>query len=200
MDLSIYKSIAIPQGNVKQIGVGSSVIWRKPYQDLDYVFIDGNVGGIEIPYIITNQDTVRFKFETVTAGDMFGYHKTPLGPSFYLISSNSSTVFYGTQKQRDGWVLGNTSGVHDAVFSQSGYTDNGITIGTFHSETFTLDGNMILGRINVIRETRSSFNCYRFAIDGKCDLRPMRRTSDSVVGLYDIINDVFYTDSCISYP
>lgn len=200
MDISSVKAITIPQGNAKQIKDSAGrIIWKKeiPYTYIESVYFDGT-GMLDLPHILTGADTVRFKFRVYKTGNMFGWYSgSASGTNQYsFYSASSAYVRYDSSLSR-GWVTSASTTIHDAVFTPTGYSDNGVSKGTFEQKTFTCGGNTMLGGLPNSTSAKGQFTCFGFSIDGKCELIPAKRNSDNAVGLYDRLNDVFYTGEFI---
>ena len=195
------KAITIPEGNVKRIAVNGVTIWEKevpsPYEFLEYVYFDGS-GMLELPHVLTGADTARLKFRVYKVGNVFGWYSgSTSGTNQYsLYASSSAYVRYDGSLSR-AWSLAVSATIHDAVFTPTGYSDRGSAVDVFTAKTFTCGGNTMLGGLPNSTSAKAQFTCYGFSIDGKCNLVPAKRKSDDAIGLYDTINDAFYTGSFI---
>lgn len=214
MDFSQVKAIKIPEGDVKKIMQGETVLWNRlpaEYQAVEYVQSSGT------QYIKTgympNQDTVVIATFAPTVADasngsVFGARRaygsveyrlhlpTPYEDHNY-ISSFFGDQIYGYQ---DGnyydWEVG---GVYTAKFGKSVYID-GVLQHTFDNATFTSQYALYLFAFNTSGTASGGknriYSCQIFD-NGTLvrDFIPCYRKSDSVIGMYDIVNDVFYTNS-----
>lgn len=185
--------------SVDKVVLNGSVWWERPspYTLLTSVYFDGT-GMLELPIVLTGADTVRFKFCVYKIGNMFGWYSGSASDSnqYSFYSASSAYVRYDGTLSR-GWVTSASSTVHDAVFTPTGYSDNGTSMGTYTQETFVCGGNTCLGGLPNSTSAKGQFDCYGFSIDGKCTLVPAKRNSDNTVGMYDTLNDVFYTGTFI---
>lgn len=76
---------------------------------------------------------------------------------------------------------------------------NGTSIGTKqYTPTSTCDKPLYVGSLNnggALQAGEWTYRFYRFTITGIADMRPARRLSDGVLGMYDTIRKQFYTNA-----
>lgn len=184
--------------SVSKLSLNEKVWWEKtsPYTFLDYVYFDGS-GMIELPFVLAGDDMIYSKFQMLsTSGNLFGYFDGSSSSSnFSLYGSSSAYIRYDGQLFRN-WDLRSTTGVHDIVFGPTGLEDNGTSIATWTAKTF-MGGHPAVGGLPNSTSAKAKWLCYSWAVNGKCTLVPAKRNSDEVIGLYDQMNDLFYTGTFI---
>ena len=189
----MFKSLTIPEGNVVKITDSDGIVlWKKPiYTPVTSVYFDGT-GMFELPFNITGADTIKAKFQMYsTSGNLFGYFESSSSNiNFCLYGSSSSYIRYDGGLTRN-WDIRNSTGVHEIEFSQTGLVDNGTSVATWSPKTFT-GGHPTVGGLPNSTTAKAQWVCYGFEVVGKCKLKPVKRISDSAIGLYDETNDTFY--------
>lgn len=197
MDWQLVKSLVIPEGNVKKITDSlGNVLWELfPYDYITAVHFDGT-GMFELPFNIEGSDTIKTKLQlTSTSGNMFGYYESSASEiNFCLYASSSSYIRYDGGLYRN-WDF--RTGIHEVVFGPTGLTDNGSSKASWSAKTFT-GGHPMVGGLPNSTTVKAQWDCYNFEIVGKCKLLPVKRKADNVVGLYDTLNDIFYTGNYMS--
>lgn len=191
MDFSRVKAITIPEGNVNRILSGTTVLWkiRLPveYQEVEYLKSTGT------QYIDTNytpnQNTkayTKFNSDTLNSG--------------LYSSSNKFTAYINTN---GNWRFGSKTvritpsiGVlYTSVQDKKGVIINGTDVYNYGTVTdFTSTETLRL----MFNSTGFKGKIYEFKLyDNDILVRnfiPCYRKIDNVPGMYDAVNDVFYTN------
>ncbi len=179
-------------------------IWELPneYQKVEYI---ESTGTQYIDTGINPTQNTRVKAKLFTE---YAKNKNWFGGS---ATNGEGYVFDALQDSRIEYNFGNTSwatattpvsvvnNVFDVDFSKNGIYINGFSLGvTMPSISFTSSLSLTL----FVRKTGSGYikGRYYYCIiyDNATIIRnliPCYRKLDSVVGMYDVINDVFYTNS-----
>lgn len=207
MDFSEVKAITIPEGNVYRILSGTTVLWERTglpteYQQVEYLEATGT------QYIDTGiypvlSDGLYAKLQYIS-GDLNNYR--PFGgynPGVAIDSVTGLRI----------WTLNNFS-----ISPTNKMTDGNIhTIQCSEDGTWDYDGETVLASKPIQDQTgvtitlfkanyiggvlygtgTSRMYAFRYFRNGETirDFVPCYRKSDSVAGLYDVINDVFYTNA-----
>lgn len=193
MDFSHVKAMTIPEGNVLRILSGSTVLWERTglpaeYQEVEYLESTGT------QYIDTgyypNQNTKAYtKFISNT-----------LNSGLYS-ASNKFTAYINTN---GNWRFGSTTvtitpriGIlYTSVQDKTGVIINETDVHNYGTVTdFTSTATLKL----MFNSTGFKGKIYEFKLyDNDILVRnfiPCYRKIDDVAGLYDVVNDVFYTNS-----
>lgn len=211
VDFSTIKGIAIPEGNVKSISSNGTILWKldegglpSEYQQVEYIqsngnqYIDtgisGNANG-EYEIGFNPLGTIAHSYEQYFAGTR-NTGTTYVGKLFY----NSSLVVY------QGYPAGG-----DLTLRPS-FADEKIDLKVLKSEGIVVNnevksnygnaswGNSTFWIFNAHQESSlgASMKLYYLKMysDGDLvrDYIPCYRKSDSVIGLYDLVSNTFFTN------
>lgn len=207
MDFSQVKAITIPEGNVLRILSGTTVLWERTglpaeYQEVEYLESTGTQY-IDTGLKLSDASNVYIKYQYV-AGTVSGrvMGDATNANTKWLISCSrtipSSSVQFGLDGQ---WVpsAGNfPTPNYDVVEARTvgpalSVTVNGVTqTATYTGSSFTTTNNASLFKAGT---GFAWCRIYRCQIDNARDFVPCYRKIDNVAGLYDVVNDVFYTNA-----
>ncbi|MBO4735654.1 MAG: hypothetical protein J5614_04590 [Paludibacteraceae bacterium] len=176
------------------------------YQEVAYLRSDGNQR-IDLQVFVDSNLTVNTKIQTkggYSDSSVFGFllsENNTAGRRFSIYKNNNS-LFVGignsaSQRQYDGKqnLLNN---VCSLIATKDGISIDGELFATNNADidwqetiTFRVFGRYSNGTYN------KSFigDIYNFRVENQYDLIPCYRKSDNVPGMYDVINDTFYTNA-----
>lgn len=205
------KNIIYNNQEVARLIYNNVLVWQKQrlpqgYQEVEYIETTGT------QYIdtgfIANQDT-RFvlKIKYIAGNFIFGSDGDSTGRlnAVGLNKSTSRDTFrwhYDSQKLKDNgdFVYGT---IYDIDINKNIMYLDGELIATFNYVNFSTPSSVVISGINRDNTVNmasygSSIAIYKFQIydNGTLirDFIPCYRYSDGEIGLYDVINDVFYTN------
>lgn len=204
MDFSQVKAITIPEGSVNRILSGTTVLWKKvstrlpgEYQEVEYLestgtqYIDTNLlyavnDRIEVdvaPVVIT-QDRAVFGSYISSAYVELGILTSKFR---FDISSTATTPISANVRYK-------------VVKDGATWTVDGNTITTSGSNKDTTYPIYLFGRcFNGTAQKMSNIKVYSYKHIRNnvtiADYIPCYRKSDGVAGMYDVVNDVFYTNA-----
>ena len=178
------------------------------YVELEYIQGTDNVQYIDTGIIPTSDMNFYFKFEyvgggtTYTSGGRTGNGINGLNMFVRTTDSDVNLDFFQTNGR---WTISNTVASGDVfeyrITNKTGQIfKNGTSLGT---HTYTTDSSttstVYINGLNNGSGSMSSASgigrVYRFTIEDVCDLIPAKRTTDNVVGMYDIVRDLFLANS-----
>lgn len=184
-----------PKGNITQ------AILPEAYQQVEYIessggqYIDTGVKG-------NNNTRADISFRTKTVGNsqaVFGYYVGGYNKTLFLYSSGDKhfQVGYGAFKNlSDRWV-DNTK--YEISLSNGKIIINGTETTITKASDFTTDENLLLFKISGSTGGGMPIQLYNFKIyNGDTLVRnfiPCYKISNNEIGLYDIVNNVFYTNA-----
>lgn len=171
------------------------------YQQVEYIessggqYIDTGVKG-------NNNTRADISFRTKTVGNsqaVFGYFVGGYNKTLFLYSSGDKhfQVGYGAfQNLSDSWV-DNTK--YEISLSNGKIIINGTEMTITEASDFTTDENLLLFKISGSTGGGMPIQLYNFKIyNGDTLVRnfiPCYKISNNEIGLYDIVNNVFYTNA-----
>ena len=167
------------------------------YTLLDYVVFD-STQVIDTGFIPDNNSRIESKCYR-TGGDCWFYGASPSNPRVTLYHSNAGTCRWGYQSRSNVGFVADTE--YTIIEDKNGLTINGTlypwTSGT--ADDFTCDRSLTIGNNNGSSGTRyfaGNFYYMKIYNNGVLvrDFVPCQNASN-VVGLYDRVNGVFYTDT-----
>ena len=181
------------------------------YQEVQYIQNTG-LEYIDTGYILDYNSSfnVDIDYGPTVTGYRYclasSYNKSP-HTSIEVYSDNKIRYYYNnsTVDYKMGVSLANTRNVSSIVYTQSSskYSIylNGVSYNGSSFSTLGIDGGSLLLFVDQAKRF-STFNhplrMYKVRIVSnnriERNLVPCKRTSDSVVGMYDTVNDVFYTN------
>ena len=166
------------------------------YQELDY--IQFNTGNYINTGIVPNNHTaeVIFDFDTYNSGEvLFG---TSQNYYYYHFTAYSNMYYWGNYRDGHGgtWTTGKHHLIYNSEISNRVILDKKILDS---GNTITSSSNLFIGK----RDGDAIFTgkIYYFKITDKStgnvvrEFIPCYRKSDNEVGLYDLVNNTFYTNS-----
>lgn len=183
----------------------------KEYQEVEYLESDGQ-SYLEIPFDnVRYDDRIKFGFKSTNAsakhifGSSFVNGNATMVAMYYLSGENTSIFRWFIYQTQNNMIDIRPHNKYDVEIqyptlkmtnndtqSVNEYQLNQITSETLYSSYFTLFTAIFNGRPE---GTFTNGKIFYFNIDGKIDLIPCYRISDRVAGMYDIVNDVFYTNA-----
>ena len=224
MDFSQVKTVTIPEGNVSRILLGTTVLWKKirlpvEYQEVEYIQSSGTQY-IRTP--VPPSDNFRMDLKVystcvdsfycaglrVSSKIIFG-QTGPTANNRVSASVNGSSVTAST----DGvmWSRSSSGQTYEIMLRTNGDGTFTYHIKDLTNEkeflaenlSYTLMGNVTdgicissLNRTYILKGT-NQFYYFRLYKNGEIafDGVPCYRKIDNVAGMYDVANDVFYTNS-----
>lgn len=210
VDFSTVKSVTIPEGNAKKIEIDGVTVWEKStsrlpaeYQEVEYIestgtqYIDTGVVGKKGIHILTEMG-----WRTLS-NQLFGSRKSSGATRFFVTYYGNRIDFgYGGDTLSD--VSPQAGQIYEIDFDVTGGTYNFGVDGSYKTgRTGELDTecNMFIFGVNrpysTTQLSKSIFKSMTITNVNSETLRdfvPCYRKSDGEIGLYDIENDVFYTN------
>lgn len=214
MIFSNVKSITIPEGVVKKIEAGNKVLWSggglpSAYQQVEYIAAAAGVQAyFDLKIAFDTAAKVRMTYYHAGQNQIFGAAEnsgklrcmiscTPTNVSFY--GSNGSayidTSVAATQNAYNTVELTLKAG---SLLSADLTSGNSKELKT--QAAYTMTSNLYLfaqmyngsARINGVRQI-TEFKYWDKNDELICDLVPCYRKSDSVIGMYDLVRNIFFT-------
>lgn len=219
IDFSTVKSITIPEGKVKRILSGDTVLWEaqtsllpSAYQQVEYITGPQSTQAyIDLGFAFDTAATIKLSYYHDTGGiQIFGAAENSGKLRCMLSASGSDMLAYGSTGSAY-FSIGNNAtpnainsidftlqaGLAQVVNSTSGDTDSKTTQGTY-----TMTNNLYLFAQNYNGTLRcagtrqiSAFRYYDQNDVLICDLVPCYRKSDGVIGMYDLARSIFLTSA-----
>lgn len=210
VDFSTVKSVTIPEGNAKKIEIDGVTVWEKStsrlpaeYQEVEYIestgtqYIDTGVVGKKGIHILTEMG-----WRTLS-NQLFGSRKSSGATRFFVTYYGNRIDFgYGGDTLSD--VSPQAGQIYEIDFDVTGGTYNFGVDGSYKTgRTGELDTecNMfIFGANRPYTTNQLSKSIFKSMIITNANGETLRnfvpcyRKSDGEIGLYDIENDVFYTN------
>lgn len=221
MDFANLKSLTIPEGEVAEITCDGVVLWaaatgRIPseYQEVEWIQAAANVGAyIDLGFSYDTGATIKLGQWVMNNNTAYPFGSTDSG-SYYrcclsIPFSNEAYAYY-----RDV-TAGSTSIKCKYVVNQLNHFVATYKAGTIQLENLT-NGNLVT--TDTLKSYTISENHYLFAQNYKgaprfgdirrvsyfqyydktdtliCDLVPCYRIADGVIGMYDIVRNIFLTN------
>ena len=169
------------------------------YQEVEYINFN-NLTYIDTGIIPSNHMTeVKADFDAsnkvlFSTDRSYNYYEIALWNNKYYWGTNGAQYYAGS------WEL--DSGAHTFIYNDynNSVIVDGTTLGTGYTITSTT--NLLIGRRNIgFNDYPLNGKIYYFKVTDKStgdlvrNMIPCYRISDNVIGMYDIVNDVFYTNS-----
>jgi len=191
---------------VDTISSGGGQAYRLPdtYQEVTYIESSGT------QYINTGyyaKGTSQFKlkvYNKTSSGVLFGAYNTDWTTGCGYYHSNSSTghdwIHYYNNTGTDEY--GSTNSIQEIYYNKGTIYVNGTLTHSENAKSFTINyptyiftGNWTGSRIE--QPVDSKLYYFKILENGTLirDFVPCYRKSDSVIGLYDLVNDTFYTNA-----
>ncbi|MBR2241011.1 MAG: InlB B-repeat-containing protein, partial [Clostridia bacterium] len=165
------------------------------YQEVEYIRFTGDQY-IDTGVVPTNHTTeVKFDFEEYVNGEhLFG---TSSGSNYYHFTAYRNRYSWGingSQGDAGSW----TTGAHTLIYNESSVMLDDTKLGNVSNPTSST--NLLIGdrgsRVSLLQGKIYYFKITdRTTGDVVRDFVPCYRKSDGEIGLYDIINGVFYTNN-----
>lgn len=214
IEWSKVKAVKIPEGDCKHVAINGTIVWEKgglpsEYQQVEYIETNGSAYLI-IPYTVVRYDTfdVTAFYNNVSGNHALFSCGTDKYQVIILIQNSSSLFFkYFATGAATNIVFPNTLRRKIANYHIDG---NGMITITIEGEaqrygeskyTSDIDGNE--KRLFILRRADGTSNfigrLYKFVVSNdnaeKLNLIPCYRKSDGEIGMYDLVNGVFYTNA-----
>lgn len=213
IDFSAIKSVTIPEGNVKKIEIDGATVWEKSasrlpseYQEVEYIestgtqYIDiGVVGKIGIRIL------AEMGWRTLS-NPLFGSRKDG-GATRFFVTYYAGRIDFGICDDSLTTVYPQTGQIYKIDFNTTGSrysagVDGIYWTGNYRISEFNTECNMfIFGANRPYTSNQLSKSIFKSMIitnaNGETlrDFVPCYRKSDGEIGLYDIENNVFYTNN-----
>lgn len=205
MDFSQVKAITIPEGDVLRILSGTTVLWKKKtglpaeYQEVEYIESTGtqyiDTGIADTQYITAHLD-MQFTEQSSSTMIIIAW-STGAGRWFGKGSYNTYSAGNDAVSNIDALLRKEI----DVFFtsSKTGFTIDGVTYQKSITSSRSNGYTMFAGRnVNTGVSFFASAKLYKATIQENGvtirDLVPCYRKIDNKPGLYDLVNDVFYTN------
>lgn len=213
------KSIQIPEGNVKQITQNGVVIWGKTdeedtfpksYQIVEYIESTGTQW-IDTGVVGSNTLTFDIKFLSKNTfgtggyGTMFGGRKNSSTSQYTLSSFGTSSgggQFRWSSSTYNNLYMRANEIMHVSMDGSKFYRNDGTSFNCtqpaaysgFRIALFALNEN---NAVNPIQFGKVQLYSLKFYENGVLirDFVPCYRKRDDEIGLYDLVEDVFYTNN-----
>lgn len=172
------------------------------YQEVEYIestgeqYISINMYGTEKTRIVIDATITKTSVVTQLCGNLVDTSKAI---SFNLIETSTAITRFGN-KSTSGLAYNYVTSDIRTLFdlSNDGYYIDGINRWTPNSSDFTTGGHLrIFAASNSSNKAIGKLYSAKIYENGVLvrDMIPCYRKSDNVVGMYDIVNDVFYTNA-----
>lgn len=168
------------------------------YTEVDYI-TGGNTQYIDTNFY-GNQNT-KIIVDMCMLGSVRIGNNTTISKAITIFYNGSSTSAYKQRwsSQSFDYIFDTPSNRHIYENSKNGYYIDNVSVNTWSStEEFETTNNLMLGKIDASANIASNFKLYSCKIyDNNTlvrDFVPCFRDSDREVGLYDLVNGVFYTN------
>ena len=224
MDFTSIKAITIPQGNVTQIAVGSTVFWKSgplpsAYQQVEWIenstptssssgaYLDLGFAFDTAATIYLNFTSEQLSTQPFGAAESSGKYRCMVSMSSgaaiaygsdgskYLSTSTTGGTITGKEINLEYILKKGTIAIRDTISGVQATT--GVT-----QTVYTMTRNLYLFAQNYNTAARfaGTFKWKSFKYYDKnnvliCDLIPCYRKSDGVVGMYDIVRKIFLTNA-----
>ena len=171
------------------------------YERLDFIQSTGTQyidTGINVSTLVNPVMSITMQYTTVEANKKSGAAVSSSGAQF-TIGINASSVFSCSAVNEVTLGTANTSKHTFVLNTQNGTcsiddTTQSFTVGNFSN----INNSIHVGGINGITGRIGKAKYYGFTLTSNnqviMNLVPARRKIDSVIGMYDTINDIFYTN------
>jgi hypothetical protein len=225
MDFSTAKSITIPEGKVKRILSGSTVLWQvqtgripSEYQEVEWVQAGNGVGAyinlglkfdtaarINIGLSLgTKVDTAAYPFG---AAESSGKYRCMIsaphdGGAYAYAYGSTGSAYLPVRIAMVANSLNEMEYVNKAGKLSLTNKTNGSSVQDNKNIAFTMTSNLLLFAQNYNGSARYGgerqihyFKYYDKTDSLICDLVPCYRKSDGVIGMYDIVRKIFLTNA-----
>ena len=191
----VYKSESVELlGNTSQV----TSILPNGYTQVDYIQSSG-AQYIDTGHILNENDVIDITYDYVSAGFVFGSRTSNTSNYTGIVNEDTgqynirmgNTIIYHNNTAPQGTIKvhiesGNTK-INNEIVSTTNYGTNFFNGNCY---LFTMNNN---GRAFVGNFARNRIRYFK--IDGVIELVPCYRNSDNEVGMYDLINNVFYANA-----
>ena len=205
IEWSKVKAVRIPEGDCKRVAINGTIVWEKgglpsEYQQVEYIEGDG-AQYIDLNLSITRASVGYCRFYFSGSGSvnrfLFGGRTSGIenNVEFNRNTIQSFSFDYGSYLVNRIIIHVPVSAWHELNFTNNAITVDEneyqlTTVSDFSTpKTYLFDsygkptGTGWIGRVSAFR------------LEGQCDLVPCYRKSDGKIGMYDLVNGVFYTNS-----
>ena len=216
IDLTETEENSSPQNNVRTIAADNMVILKKlrlpnEYQELTYI---GNSGTQWINTGLAARSNYKFYIryqETTASGSNYAFGARGSGDNYYggigggTNTHNVAVIYHSTTTPNSYRVIGNIYNI-TAEYTEAGTGTSRIeceTTGDIFTGTQTTVFNNVATTVKVFAQRSSAkhsgMRVFEVKIwsDGVFErhLIPCKRVSDNVLGMYDLVHGVFYTNA-----
>lgn len=179
------------------MGSGGGGILPSEYQQVEYLESTGTQY-IDTGIYLTNTDIIKCIFEIVEVSGALGgiYGAFDTNKYYQLVIRNPIQLRVGTTANQVGSTNVITNQIYETIAQNGIYTQNNIDYIFTSSEAFTLSQSCYVFARNNNGQVLNTFSkIYSFEIVNKCIFIPCYRKSDTEPGMYDTVNNVFYTNA-----
>lgn len=190
MNFANVRGITLPEGDVKSLSQGQTLLWQKDglptaYRRLTGINFDGNVF-FDTGMRLTGADTLQFSFRASVACNVLGCYTSASAQTNYSLyiatSSNGNYLRYngGSYNSR---VDANTW--YDVTITPTG-SDGMKTDSSWSAKTFTADSDLLIGTTSYGATSAKLTGGLRgtILIQGRELLIPCERRSDNAIGYW----------------
>lgn len=215
MDFSNVKSITIPEGKVKRILSGSTVLWQagripSEYQEVEYILKDHDNTYMDLGFSFDSACVCYMDISKTTSqyGYFFGAAEKS-GVLRFMITGNAYFQTYGSTGS-EYFIVGlfDANELSVMIEARNGLLrvtnlSTGETKASTSQGEFTMTNNLLLfgqnyngspraGNINTMIKSFSYYDKNNTLI---CELIPCYRKADGEVGMYDRVRKKFLTNA-----
>ena len=190
MDFANVKGITIPEGEVKSLSIGGSVVWQKDavpaaYRRLTGIEFDGNVF-YDTGMRLTGADTLQFSFLASVACNVLGcYTSASAQTNYSLYVATASTGNYLRYNGGSYNSRVDTNTWYDVTITPTG--SSGMkTDSSWSAKTFTTDSDLLIGTTSYGATSAKLTGGLRgtILIQGRELIIPVERISDGEIGYW----------------
>lgn len=185
---------------LRKIGDADAVKLPSGYTQLEYIESTGTQY-IDTGFAPTNNTFTTIDYEKLGNGDvnvqyLFGVYNIGYGYAVQL-NSGSSAYIWGSTDSGGGQPVNPLNTRNKIQFSKDGFYRDGVELATLPTTTFTASKTMYLFWTNGTSRDKIRAKIYSCQImDNDKLVRNFIpcKNSNNVIGMYDIVNDTFYTN------
>lgn len=203
------KSIIFNNQEVKKLIYNNDVVWEKKrlpdeYQEVEYIESTGTQWidtGISPNILLKGEITIMPKRYGYPIGSTNGQNKDYWGINFHSSNKFECYLGSGTYPKESNWSLDTKYNI--VINDNKKFYANNTLLTDFsniqNNYNFNTNKNIYLFRMNYSNLTVGYFRFYnaKFWNNGEVvrDFVPCYRKSDNEIGMYDVVNNVFYTNA-----
>lgn len=197
MNVSSARHLAIPEGNVIEIGRSGQRLWRglpSGFTAIEYIAGNNNAY-INTGLYLSDTDTVRGRFNLTGASNIFGCFSGSSASdnySFYTGANRSAKLYARMDGKLDSSGLSVVNEDIELLMDKTGLRLNDIEKATFSNvDSFTASAPFFIGWLDNSSSAKIIGKIYNIEVIDKFLGVPAMRDLDSVCGLYDFVGARF---------